>query len=94
MGDDEWMSLLRKFAASGVWPPEASNRPATRQNRWYDLYWKPASGPSYSCTSIPATTMSMSPGPASTTPFASAESSAACIDFVNATVLPCHHRPW
>ncbi|KAJ8393321.1 hypothetical protein AAFF_G00062220 [Aldrovandia affinis] len=71
MGDDEWMSRLRKFAASGVWPTEAGNRPALRQKRWYDLYWKPASGPSYSSTSIPATIMGMSPKPASATPSAS-----------------------
>ncbi|KAJ8363808.1 hypothetical protein SKAU_G00126390 [Synaphobranchus kaupii] len=37
MGDEEWMSRLRTFAALGVWPSEAGNRPATRQKKWYDL---------------------------------------------------------
>lgn len=40
MGDEEWMSRLRRFAASGVWPSEAGNRPAPRQKKWYDLYQK------------------------------------------------------
>ncbi|XP_059182208.1 uncharacterized protein LOC131960960 [Centropristis striata] len=40
MGDDEWMSRLRRFAASGVWPSEAGNRPAPRQKKWHDLYQK------------------------------------------------------
>ncbi|CAL8240335.1 unnamed protein product [Merluccius merluccius] len=40
IGDDEWMSRLRKFAASGVWPSEAGNRPASHQKRWHDLYVK------------------------------------------------------
>ncbi|KAJ8346583.1 hypothetical protein SKAU_G00279840 [Synaphobranchus kaupii] len=31
MGDEEWMSRLRTFAALGVWPSEAGNRPAPRQ---------------------------------------------------------------
>ncbi|RXN37610.1 nuclease HARBI1 [Labeo rohita] len=40
MGDEEWMSRLRKFAAVGVWPSEAGNRPAPRQKKWHDLYLK------------------------------------------------------
>ncbi|XP_030248701.1 uncharacterized protein LOC115566827 isoform X3 [Sparus aurata] len=40
MGDDEWMSRLRRFAASGVWASEAGNRPAPRQKKWHDLYLK------------------------------------------------------
>ncbi|KAJ8356347.1 hypothetical protein SKAU_G00191410 [Synaphobranchus kaupii] len=37
MGNEEWMSRLRTFAALGVWPSEAGNRPAPRQKKWYDL---------------------------------------------------------
>ncbi|KAJ8364297.1 hypothetical protein SKAU_G00131280 [Synaphobranchus kaupii] len=37
MGDEEWMSRLRGFAALGVWPSEEGNRPAPRQKKWYDL---------------------------------------------------------
>ncbi|KAJ8370130.1 hypothetical protein SKAU_G00101580 [Synaphobranchus kaupii] len=37
MGDEEWMSRLRTFAALGVWPSEAGNRPAPRQKKCYDL---------------------------------------------------------
>ncbi|KAJ8351896.1 hypothetical protein SKAU_G00233720 [Synaphobranchus kaupii] len=33
MGDEEWMSRLRMFAALGVWPSEAGNRPAPRQKK-------------------------------------------------------------
>ncbi|KAJ8352123.1 hypothetical protein SKAU_G00235990 [Synaphobranchus kaupii] len=33
MGDEEWMSRLRTFAALGVWPSEAGNRPAPRQKK-------------------------------------------------------------
>ncbi|KAJ8340737.1 hypothetical protein SKAU_G00353700 [Synaphobranchus kaupii] len=40
MGDEEWMSRLRTFAALGVWPSEAGNRPAPRQKKWHDLYLK------------------------------------------------------
>ncbi len=40
MGDEEWMSRLRKFAAVGVWPSEAGNRPAPRQRKWHDMYLK------------------------------------------------------
>ncbi|XP_036419498.1 uncharacterized protein LOC118803096 [Colossoma macropomum] len=40
MGDDEWMSRLKRFAASGIWPSDAGNRPAPRQKKWYDLYQK------------------------------------------------------
>ena len=40
MGDGEWMSRLRRFASSGVWPADAGNRPAPRQKRWYDLFQK------------------------------------------------------
>ncbi len=40
MGDEEWMSRLRKFAAVGVWPSEAGNRPALRQSKWHDMYLK------------------------------------------------------
>ncbi|XP_053091155.1 uncharacterized protein LOC113534513 isoform X1 [Pangasianodon hypophthalmus] len=38
MGDQEWMSRLRQFASTGVWPSEAGNRPAPRQKKWYDLF--------------------------------------------------------
>ncbi|KAJ8356344.1 hypothetical protein SKAU_G00191380 [Synaphobranchus kaupii] len=41
MGNEEWMSRLRTFAALGVWPSEAGNRPAPRQNKWYDLKHHP-----------------------------------------------------
>ena len=40
MGDDEWMSRLKMFAASGVWPADAGNRPAPRQKKWFDLFNK------------------------------------------------------
>ncbi|KAL0970157.1 hypothetical protein UPYG_G00238140 [Umbra pygmaea] len=40
MGDEEWMSRLKRFATSGVWPAEAGNRPAPRQKRWYDHFQK------------------------------------------------------
>ncbi|XP_047192764.1 uncharacterized protein LOC124850933 isoform X2 [Scophthalmus maximus] len=40
MGDEEWMSRLRRFAAVGVWPSDAGNRPAPRQKKWHDLYLK------------------------------------------------------
>ncbi|CAL8241487.1 unnamed protein product [Merluccius merluccius] len=40
MGDDEWMSRLKTFAASGVWPADAGNRPAPRQKKWFDLFNK------------------------------------------------------
>lgn len=40
MGDDEWMSCLRRFTASGVWASEAGNRPAPRQKKWHNLYLK------------------------------------------------------
>ncbi|KAJ8333560.1 hypothetical protein SKAU_G00415680 [Synaphobranchus kaupii] len=33
MGDEEWMSHLRTFAALGVWPSEAGNRPAPREKK-------------------------------------------------------------
>ncbi|KAJ8346414.1 hypothetical protein SKAU_G00278150 [Synaphobranchus kaupii] len=33
IGDEEWMSRLRTFAALGVWPSEAGNRPAPRQKK-------------------------------------------------------------
>ncbi|MCI4379004.1 hypothetical protein PGIGA_G00222790 [Pangasianodon gigas] len=38
MGDQEWMSRLRRFASTGVWPSKAGNRPAPRQKKWYDLF--------------------------------------------------------
>ncbi|ROI26630.1 hypothetical protein DPX16_21573 [Anabarilius grahami] len=38
MGDEEWMSCLRRFASTGVWPSEAGNRPAPRQKKWFDLF--------------------------------------------------------
>ncbi|XP_034534731.1 vegetative cell wall protein gp1-like [Notolabrus celidotus] len=38
MGDHEWMSRLRRFAATGVWPTDAGNRPAPRQKKWHELY--------------------------------------------------------
>ncbi|XP_057184274.1 ras-associated and pleckstrin homology domains-containing protein 1-like [Triplophysa rosa] len=37
-GDDEWMSRLRRFASTGVWPSEAGNRPAPRQKKWFELF--------------------------------------------------------
>ncbi|KAF0023813.1 hypothetical protein F2P81_024443 [Scophthalmus maximus] len=40
MGDEEWMSHLRRFAAVGVWPSDAGNRPAPCQKKWHDLYLK------------------------------------------------------
>ncbi|XP_028441948.1 uncharacterized protein LOC114560633 isoform X2 [Perca flavescens] len=40
MGDNEWLSRLRRFATTGVWPSDARNRPAPRQKRWHDLYLK------------------------------------------------------
>lgn len=40
LGDDEWMSRLRRFASTGVWPSEAGNRPAPRQKKWFDLFHK------------------------------------------------------
>ncbi|XP_030266267.1 uncharacterized protein LOC115577368 [Sparus aurata] len=38
MADSEWMSRLRKFASSGVWPAGEGNRPAPRQKKWFALY--------------------------------------------------------
>ncbi|CAB1460700.1 unnamed protein product [Pleuronectes platessa] len=40
MDDEEWMSRLRRFAAVGVWPADAGNRPAPRQKKWHDLFLK------------------------------------------------------
>lgn len=40
MGDTEWMSRLRKFAATGTWPSNEGNRPAPKQKKWHDLYQK------------------------------------------------------
>ncbi len=40
MGDEEWMSRLRMFAAVGVWPSEAGNRPAPCQRKWHAMYLK------------------------------------------------------
>ncbi|XP_027138765.1 protein piccolo-like [Larimichthys crocea] len=39
-GENEWISRLRRFAASGVWPSETGNRPAPLQKKWHDLYLK------------------------------------------------------
>ncbi|XP_045898771.1 vegetative cell wall protein gp1-like, partial [Micropterus dolomieu] len=39
MGDGEWMSRLRAFATTGLWP-SGGNKPAPRQRKWYDLYQK------------------------------------------------------
>ncbi|XP_035988143.1 uncharacterized protein LOC110367754 isoform X2 [Fundulus heteroclitus] len=36
--DSVWMSRLRSFAATGSWPAEQGNRPAPRQEKWYQLY--------------------------------------------------------
>ena len=38
MVDSEWMSHLRKFASTGVWPAGEGNRPAPRQKKWYALH--------------------------------------------------------
>ncbi|KAJ8335566.1 hypothetical protein SKAU_G00389080 [Synaphobranchus kaupii] len=38
MSDSKWMSRLRKFASTGVWPASEGNRPAPRQKKWHDLY--------------------------------------------------------
>ena len=32
------MSRLCKFVSTGVWPASEGNKPAPRQNKWYDLY--------------------------------------------------------
>ncbi|KAK7907602.1 hypothetical protein WMY93_016214 [Mugilogobius chulae] len=40
MDDGEWMSRLRSFATTGVWPAGEGNRPAPRQKKWHDLYQK------------------------------------------------------
>ena len=40
MGDQEWMSRLRKFAAMGTWPAGEGNRPAPKQKTWHDHYQK------------------------------------------------------
>ncbi|KAI3365422.1 hypothetical protein L3Q82_010498 [Scortum barcoo] len=40
MGDDEWLSRLRRFATTGVWPADAGNRPAPRPKKWHDPYLK------------------------------------------------------
>ncbi|XP_047244975.1 uncharacterized protein LOC124882564 isoform X2 [Girardinichthys multiradiatus] len=40
MDDNEWFSRLRSFASTGVWPSDAGNRPAPRQQKWYTLYQK------------------------------------------------------
>ncbi|KAL7844989.1 hypothetical protein SRHO_G00235290 [Serrasalmus rhombeus] len=40
MGDDEGMSHLKRFAASGIRPSDAGNRLSPRQKKWYDLYQK------------------------------------------------------
>ncbi|CAM4568947.1 unnamed protein product [Leuciscus chuanchicus] len=40
MDDTEWVSRLRSFASTGVWPSDAGNRPAPRQKKWYSLYQK------------------------------------------------------
>ncbi|XP_041846871.1 uncharacterized protein LOC121643491 [Melanotaenia boesemani] len=54
MGDEEWMSRLRAFASTGVWPRGAGNRPAPRQQKWHDLYQKPATQSSPPSTSSAA----------------------------------------
>ncbi|MCI4378998.1 hypothetical protein PGIGA_G00222800 [Pangasianodon gigas] len=79
MGDQEWMSRLRRFASTGVWPSEAGNRPAPRQKKWYDLFQRPSSAssplsesaspsPSASVTASthPSTTLKASSFPPST----------------------------
>lgn len=38
MTDSEWMSRLRKFACTGVWPANEGNKPSTRQKKWHELY--------------------------------------------------------
>ncbi|MED6272567.1 hypothetical protein CHARACLAT_031696 [Characodon lateralis] len=40
MDDKEWFSRLRSFASTGVWPSDAGNRPAPRQQKWYTLCQK------------------------------------------------------
>ncbi|XP_028311916.1 uncharacterized protein LOC114468934 [Gouania willdenowi] len=40
MGDGEWMSRLKSFARTGVWPLGGGNRPAPRQKKWHNLYQK------------------------------------------------------
>ncbi|KAJ8290439.1 hypothetical protein GJAV_G00012900 [Gymnothorax javanicus] len=40
MGEGEWMTRLRAFASTGVWPSGAGNRPAPQQRKWHDLYQK------------------------------------------------------
>ncbi|MED6243960.1 hypothetical protein ATANTOWER_031475 [Ataeniobius toweri] len=40
MDDNEWFSRLRSFASTGVWPSDAGNRPAPRQQKWCTLYQK------------------------------------------------------
>lgn len=40
MGDSEWLSRLKTFATTGVWPSNVGNKPAPRQKRWYALYQK------------------------------------------------------
>ncbi|XP_057184794.1 uncharacterized protein LOC130551257 [Triplophysa rosa] len=37
MSDAEWVSRLRKFASTGVWPSDG-NRPAPRQKKWHEIY--------------------------------------------------------
>ncbi|KAI9525156.1 hypothetical protein NQZ68_009354 [Dissostichus eleginoides] len=38
MSDSEWVSRLRKFASTGVWPAGEGNRPAPRQKKRFELY--------------------------------------------------------
>lgn len=40
MSDAEWISRLKKFASTGVWPSNEGNRPAPRQKKWHDIYQK------------------------------------------------------
>lgn len=38
MSDAEWISRLKKFASTGIWPSNEGNRPAPRQKKWYEIY--------------------------------------------------------
>lgn len=38
MSDADWISRLKKFASTGVWPSNEGNRPAPRQKKWHEIY--------------------------------------------------------
>ena len=40
MGAEVWVSRLKTFAATGVWPSDAGNRPSPKQPKWHSIYTK------------------------------------------------------